>query len=184
MSRSVQSSKLASSDITTYLLLLSPRPTLCYPNPILTLPEITLSKNLKLAIFTNIPMTFESLVPKPLSLSKKTIENPTTLKPSLHTTPLPMCIPCSTRSVPKRHVSTVTRPHLSLRHGTIDDLAHLASAPTISPSAIAPAGNRTRDLALIPISKRHVSIETRPHLSLRHETIDDLAHLTSVSTNL
>ncbi|KAL2319782.1 hypothetical protein Fmac_028751 [Flemingia macrophylla] len=38
-----------------------------------------------------------------------------------------------------------------LRHGTIDDLAHLASAPTISPSAIAPAGNQTRDLALIPI---------------------------------
>ncbi|KAL2321119.1 hypothetical protein Fmac_030088 [Flemingia macrophylla] len=36
-----------------------------------------------------------------------------------------------------------------LRHGTIDDLAHLASAPTISPSSIAPAGNQTRDLALI-----------------------------------
>ncbi|KAL2322994.1 hypothetical protein Fmac_027373 [Flemingia macrophylla] len=32
---------------------------------------------------------------------------------------------------PKRHVSTVTRPHLGLRHGTIDDLAHLASAPTL-----------------------------------------------------
>ncbi|KAL2331282.1 hypothetical protein Fmac_018863 [Flemingia macrophylla] len=31
---------------------------------------------------------------------------------------------------PKRHVSTVTQPHLGLRHGTIDDLAHLASAPT------------------------------------------------------
>ncbi|KAL2340197.1 hypothetical protein Fmac_008137 [Flemingia macrophylla] len=31
---------------------------------------------------------------------------------------------------PKRHVSTMTRPYLGLRHGTIDDLAHLASAPT------------------------------------------------------
>ncbi|KAL2347281.1 hypothetical protein Fmac_001281 [Flemingia macrophylla] len=76
----------------------------------------------------------------------------------------------------------MTRPHLGLRHGTIDDLAHLASTPTISPSAIAPAGNRTRDLALIPIPKRHVSTVTRPHLGLRHGTIDDLAHLASTPT--
>ncbi|KAL2321972.1 hypothetical protein Fmac_026351 [Flemingia macrophylla] len=82
----------------------------------------------------------------------------------------------------KRHVSTVTQPHLGLRHGTIDDLAHLASAPTISPSAIAPAGNRTRDLILIPIPKRHVSTVTRSHLGLRHGTIDDLAHLASAPT--
>ncbi|KAL2346536.1 hypothetical protein Fmac_000536 [Flemingia macrophylla] len=30
----------------------------------------------------------------------------------------------------KRHVSTVTRSHLGFRHGTIDDLIHLASTPT------------------------------------------------------
>ncbi|KAL2343265.1 hypothetical protein Fmac_004550 [Flemingia macrophylla] len=78
-------------------------------------------------------------------------------------------------SKPKRHVSTVTRPHLGLRHGTIDDLAHLASTPTISPSAIAPLG--------IEPPKRHVSTVTRPHLGLRHGTIDDLAHLASTPTS-
>ncbi|KAL2322136.1 hypothetical protein Fmac_026515 [Flemingia macrophylla] len=50
----------------------------------------------------------------------------------------------------------------SLRHGTIDDLAHLASAPTISPSTIAPAGNRTRDLALISIVSATGQLMTWP----------------------